>query len=312
MRPIAMNVTETQPAAALMREKVGAARLSVFSNAALVIVKVAIGLFTGSVAVISEAIHSATDLLAATIAFLAVRVADTPPDVEHPYGHGKMESVSGVGEALLIVGAGGYILFEAIRAFLTGKQAQNLGWGIAVMGVSALVNTFVARYLFRVAKKTDSIALEADGHHLSADTWTSLGVAVGLGLAWLTGLHWLDSVVAGLIALFILYTGGRVFLNAFAPLVDERLPANEVKQIESILAAHPEVLDWHELRTRKSGSRRFLDVHIQLEDDMSLRDAHQLTEDLEDQLRTILPNLSVLIHMEPYEEEKRHHATIPH
>ena len=295
-----------------MRKKMRAARFSVFSNALLVIIKLAMGLYMGSVAVLSEAIHSATDLLAALIAFVALRTADAPPDEEHPYGHGKVESISGVSEALLIVGAGGYILYEAVRALLYGKQAENLGWGIVVMAGSALVNTFVARYLFRVAKETDSIALEADGHHLSADVWTSLGVAVGLGLAWITGLHWLDAAVAGLIALFILWTGARVFLSAFAPLLDERLPARELRQIETILSGSPAVLDWHKLRTRKSGSRRFVDVHIQVDDDMSLRDAHQFTEDLEDQMRAVLANLSVIIHTEPYEEEKRHHEEIPH
>lgn len=306
------NVPEVEFAASLRREKVRAARLSIFSNGFLVVVKLIIGLYMGSVAVISEAIHSATDLLAAVIAFVAVRASDAPPDEQHPYGHGKMESVSGVGEALLIIGAGGYILFEAVRALMTGRMSDNFGWGIAVMAASAVINTFVARYLFRVAKKTDSLALEADAEHLNVDVWTSVGVAVGLTLAWLTGIHWFDPAVALIIAAFILWTGGRIFIHAFAPLLDERLPPDEVEQIKAIIRANPEILDWHKLRTRKSGSRRFVDVHIQVDDDMSLRDAHQLTEDLEDQLRAVFPNLSVLTHTEPYEEEKRHHEEIPH
>ena len=298
--------SEVQKAASLRFEKVRAARLSVLSNSFLVIAKLIIGLYMGSVAVISEAIHSATDLIAAIIAFVAVRASDAPPDELHPYGHGKVESISGVGEALLIIAAGCYILFEAVRALITGKQSENLGWGVSVMAASAVINFFVTRYLFHVARKTDSLALEADAHHLNVDVWTSVGVAIGLTLAWITGLWWLDPAVALFIAAFILWTGGQIFRNAFAPLLDERLPPHEIDSIIGIMNSHPEVLDWHQLRTRKSGSLRHMDVHIQVDDDMSLRDAHQLTEELEDQMRDALPNMSVLIHTEPYEEERRH------
>lgn len=293
-------------------EKVRAARLSVISNSVLVALKLGVGLSIGSVAVISEAVHSATDLLAAVIAFFAVRASDAPPDEEHPYGHGKLESVSGVGEALLILVAGGYIVYEAVQSLRGGHHATTPIWGMGVMGLSALVNTLVARHLFAVARRSDSIALEADAHHLSIDVYTSLGVMGGLGLVAVTGRAVFDPVVALLVAVFILKTGWDILRTAFSPLVDERLPAQEVQAVEQLMARNEQVLGWHKLRTRKSGSHRHVDVHIQVDDEMSLRDAHRLTEDLEDQMRAALPNLHVVIHTEPFEEERRHHEDNPH
>lgn len=293
-------------------DKVKAARLSIISNALLVCLKLGVGLSIGSVAVISEAIHSATDLVASLIAFFAVRASDAPPDTEHPYGHGKMESVSGVGEALLILLAGGFIVFESIRALISHRQSEHVLWGIAVMAISALVNIFIARYLFRVAKATDSLALEADAHHLNIDVWTSVGVVAGLALVAITGNSLFDPIVALLVALFILKTGWDILCRAFAPLVDERLPEDEIRRVEEVMINNPNILGWHKLRTRKSGSHRHIDVHIQVDDDMSLREAHQLTEDLEDEIRATLPNVHVVIHTEPFEEEKRHHQENPH
>jgi cation diffusion facilitator family transporter len=296
----------------LGRVKTRAAALSIVSNSVLVAVKLAVGFAIGSVAVLSEAVHSATDLLASIIAFFAVRASDAPPDQEHPYGHGKMESLSGLAEALLILVAGGYIVHEAFHALQHGRAGGAVGWGIAVMALSALVNTFIARYLFRVARETDSLALEADAHHLNIDVWTSAGVVFGLVLVALTGNPVFDPLVALVVAFFILKTGWDVLTSAFAPLLDARLPEAEIAAVERIMEANPAILSWHKLRTRKAGSHRHIDVHIQVDDDMSLRDAHRLTEDLEDEIRACLPNVHVVIHTEPYEEEIEHHRENPH
>lgn len=293
-------------------EKVRAARLSVFSNSLLVLLKLMVGLSIGSVAVLSEAVHSATDLIAAVLAFFAVRASDAPPDTRHPYGHGKLESVAAVIEAILILAAGGYIIQHSVRALFDATPAQETGWGLAVMGFSALVNTLVARYLMRVAQRTESVALKADAHHLSIDVYTSLGVMSGLALVAMTGRSFFDPLVALLVAGFILKTGWDVLSAAFAPLVDERLPESEVRAVETLMDQHPEVLGWHKLRTRQSGSQRHIDVHIQVDDDMTLRDAHRVTEELEDQMRATLPNAHVMIHTEPFEEEMRHHKEVPH
>ncbi|MES2461238.1 MAG: cation diffusion facilitator family transporter [Armatimonadota bacterium] len=297
---------------ALGGEKIAAARLSVFSNTFLVALKLTVGLTIGSVAVISEAVHSATDLIAALIAYYAVRASTAPPDENHPYGHGKVESVSSMAEALLVVAAGVYIVVEAIQALQHDQHKPALGWGIAVMALSAIVNTVVARRLFAVARRADSTALEADAHHLSIDVWTSVGVVIGLGLVSMTGWRWLDPLVGIAVAVFIFLTGWQIARGALLPLLDVRLPEHELQAIIAVLDDDARILGWHKLRTRKSGSQRHIDVHIQVDDGLSLRDAHELTEELEDQMRDTLPNVEVMIHTEPFEEEQRHHEETPH
>ena len=296
----------------MVAEKVGAARLSVVSNTLLTLLKLGVGLWTGSVAILGEAVHSASDLVASLIALFAVRASDAPPDEMHPFGHGKFESVSGALEALLIFGAGAYIVFEAARALVEGTSPHGLGWGMAVMALSAVVNTLIARHLFAVARRTDSLALEADAHHLSIDVWTSLGVVAGLLLVRLTGLPVFDPLAALVIAGFIFRTAYRLTREALLPLTDSVLPPAEVRAVEDVFKEDRRVLGYHKLRTRKSGSQRHIDVHIQVDDDMSLRAAHALTEELEDQVRDALPNAHVTIHTEPYEEERRHQEEVPH
>ncbi len=293
-------------------DKVRAARLSVVSNVVLVALKLVVGIWTGSVSILSEAVHSASDLVAALIAFFAVRMSDAPPDPEHPYGHGKVESISGAVEALLIFGAGVYIVIEASRALVGREPPRDLGWGIAVMLVTAGMNALLTAHLFRVARKTDSIALKADAQHLRVDIWTSLGVVVGLAAVKLTGNALLDPLVALAVAAMVFRMAWRLTVEALHPLIDAMLPASELQAVEDVLNAEKRVLSFHKLRTRKAGSQRHVDVHIQVDDDMSLRDAHQLTEELEDRLREALPNVEAMIHTEPYEEERRHHEEVPH
>ena len=188
-----------------MKVKVRIARLSVISNTVLIIMKLAVGLISGSVSIISEAIHSTMDLLAAIIAFFTVRVSDTPPDAKHPYGHGKYENISGVIEAILIFIAAVWIVFEAIKKIIHPGEIESIGFGSLVMFISAIINTLVSRQLYKVARKTNSLALEADALHLKTDVITSLGVGLGLLLIWITGLTYLDPVVAILVALLIFW-----------------------------------------------------------------------------------------------------------
>ncbi len=283
--------------------KTNAARLSVASNASLVALKLGVGLWIGSVAVLSEAIHSGIDLLAAGIALYAVRMADTPPDHDHPYGHGKVESISGTVEALLILLAGLWIMFEAAKAILHPAQGEGVGPGVAVMGLSALVNLFVSRHLLKVAKAHDSIALEADAHHLTVDVYASLAVFAGLGLVALTGQRLLDPLVALGVGLLILYTAYDITRRAFAPLLDTTLPETEVAEIERCLRADPRVRGYHHLRTRKAGSVRFVDFHLLLDDDLTLAESHRISHEVKDLILVPLPGAVVEIHVEPYEEE---------
>ena len=290
------------------RRKVRAALLSILSNTFLVILKLVVGYISGSVSILSEAAHSATDLVASAIAFYSVRASDTPPDEQHPYGHGKIESVSGLAEALLIFAAAIYIIYEIVEKMLTLRAGHPhaLDAGMAVMGFSALVNFFISRYLFRIARETDSLALEADAEHLRADVLTSLGVFVGLALVRFTGILWLDPLTAAIVALLILRAAFRLAREALQPLLDSRLPDVEVATIRGILENDARVLSYHKLRTRKSGSQRHADVHVQIEDSSTLLEAHDLAEELEDRIRERLPAIYVNIHMEPYHAELRH------
>jgi cation diffusion facilitator family transporter len=287
-------------------EKVAAARLSIYSNALLTVAKLMVGVFTGSVSVLSEAAHSASDLVASSIAFFSVRIADLPADEEHPYGHGKAESLSSMAEALLIFGAAAYIIFEAVHRLVSRESPHRVDLGLAVMGVSVVANTLVARYLFHVARKTDSLALEADAEHLRTDVYTSVGVIVGLALVRLTGLSWIDPAMAICVALIIIHAAWRLTRGSLDPLMDTQLPQEDTDAVRAVLDHEPKVLGYHKLRTRKSGSARYVDAHVMMDDNMSLLEAHDLTETLEDRIREQLPNTEITLHTEPYDAERRH------
>lgn len=260
--------------------------------------KLAAGIISGSVSIISEAIHSSMDLMAAIIAFFSVRVSDNPPDSRHPYGHGKVENISGVIEALLIFVAAIWIIFEAVKKLL-GEEIilESIGIGSTVMLISAMVNTIVSRKLYKVARETNSVALEADALHLKTDVYTSLGVAVGLGLIILTGITWLDPVVAILVALFIIRESYFLLKRAFTPLLDEAWEAEEVDDLERTL--NEMHVNYHNLRTRIAGNYRFADVHVEIPRDQSVENAHQYCDMIEEKLTSKFKNLNVTIHVEP-------------
>lgn len=289
------------------RLKKRAAQLSMLSNSVLVVLKLGVGFWTGSVGVLSEAFHSATDLMASGIALVSVRYADIPPDEQHPYGHGKVESLSGLVEAVLIFLAAVYIIYEAVHRLANHKsETFPVGAGLAVMAISIVVNIMVSRYLFRIAEETDSLALHADAEHLRSDIYTSVGVLFGLIMVHFTKKPALDPFVALLIALFIMRTAFRLSHDAYHLLLDTRLPLDEEHKILDILDAESLVLGYHKLRTRKSGSARHADIHVQVDDNSTLIEAHDLTEELEDRIRASLPEININIHIEPYYAELQH------
>lgn len=281
-----------------MNTKINTAKLSVLSNTLLIILKFTVGIISGSVSIISEAIHSSMDLIAALIAFFAVRISDTPPDARHPYGHGKVENVSGVIEAVLIFVAAVLIIIEAVKKIL-GKaiELESVWIGVLVMFISAVVNAFVSRRLYRVARQTGSVALEADALHLKTDVYTSLGVAAGLGLIMLTGIEWLDPAVAILVALLILRESYVLLKKAFSPLLDSSWGTDEIEDLEGYLSEME--VKYHDLRTRVAGNYRFIDVHIEIPEGESVGNAHSYCDRIEDELKRIYENLTVTIHVEP-------------
>ena len=277
------------------------AALSVISNSALILLKVIAGSVTGSVAILTEAIHSSIDLVASVVAFLSVRKAGEPADESHRYGHEKLENLSAAIEGILILVGSAVIVFEAIRRLIRGGHLQTVGLGIAVVAISIVVNLVVSAIIARTARATDSAALAGDAAHLRTDALTSAGVLVALVLVELTGAQWLDPVVALIVAATIVPTGIRLVLRSTRVLVDEALPLDEVNEIRRTIeefAGHG-VVGYHELRTRRAGSRRYVDLHVQFRRGTSLEDAHRTAHELQEQIAARLKGTDVLIHLEP-------------
>jgi len=283
-----------------------AAVLSVASNSVLVVAKLITGLGIGSVAVISEAIHSAVDLLAALIAWFAVTKAGRPADDGHAYGHGKIENLSAVIEALLIVGASAWIIVEAVQKLLKPTLVDNPGWGVLVMGVSAGLNLVVSRYLMRVGKQFDSIALQADAWHLRTDVLTSAGVMLALAVIWAgarfagADLWWVDPVVAIAVAMLILKAAFELTWDAGGDLLDQGLPPAEQEWIRELLKGFlPRISGFHDLRTRKAGMHRFVDVHIAVEATQTVGQAHEIAEEVEQGIISRFHGSTVTVHLDP-------------
>jgi cation diffusion facilitator family transporter len=284
-----------------MSKKVGAASLSVGSNSLLIILKVTVGILSGSVSIISEAIHSFMDLLAAIIALVSVRISDRPADARHPYGHWKIENISGVIEALLIFVAAIWIIFEAVHKLIKPTEIETIGLGFAVMFVSAAVNTGVSWYLYKIAKATGSVALEADALHLKADVYTSLGVAAGLALIYVTGYHILDPIAALLVSILILKESYTLLIKAYKPLLDESLEPKEIMLIRGIIEKHcKENIKYHDLRTRMAGNFRYIDFHLNLDENLTVKESHELCDQIESDIKQTLVNCEVTIHVEHF------------
>jgi cation diffusion facilitator family transporter len=281
--------------------KSGAARLSVVSNSVLIILKIVAGAITGSVAIVTEAVHSSIDLLASVVAYVSLRKADEPADESHMYGHAKIENVAAAIEGMLILVGAAVIVFEAVRRLVTGASVQNLGVGIVVIGFSTAVNLGVSSYLYRQARRHDSPALEGDAAHLRTDAWTSLAVLVGLVLIEITGIEELDSIVALLVASAIVYAGIRLLSRSSRVLVDEALPAEELDVVRESVSANgaPELSGFHKLRGRRAGSARYIDLHLQFAPGTSLERAHSIAHEVQGEVRNRLPGAEVLVHIEP-------------
>jgi cation diffusion facilitator family transporter len=289
------------------KRKSKVALLSVTSNTALVLLKLAVGTAIGSVSVISEAIHSGVDLLAAVIALFAVRTSGKPADTEHPFGHGKVENISGTVEALLIFLAAGWIVFEAWRKLKNPEPLEEAGLGVAVMLVSSAANIFVSRELLKVGKETDSVALQADAWHLRTDVYTSAGVMAGLTIIWIgklalpgTDLDWVDPVAAICVALLIVKAAYRLTVESARDLLDVSLPKEEEESIEKHIASFaPDVRGFHRLRTRKSGSHRFVEFHMKVDPTKSIEESHSIAEKVSCSIKQQYPDTTINIHIEP-------------
>jgi cation diffusion facilitator family transporter len=295
------------PAAVEGPTKTGAARLSVVSNSILIVLKVAAGAITGSIAIITEAVHSSIDLLASIVAYLSVRKADEPADADHMYGHAKVENLAAAIEGMLILVGAGVIVYESVHRLAAGGTIENIGVGMVVIGFSAVVNVVVSTYLYRRARTLDSPALEGDAAHLRADAATSVAVLVGLILIEVTGVEELDSIVALMVGSAIVYAGVRILSRSSRVLIDEALPADELDVVRRTIAEYPgtELVGYHKLRGRRAGSLRHIDLHLQFAPGTSLERAHDVAHELQTSIRREMSGADVLVHMEPSRRRNR-------
>lgn len=279
-----------------------AAKLSIFSNSSLIILKLIAGIITNSFSIISEAIHSMSDLLASFIAFFAVKKSAMPADKDHAFGHGKYEDFSGLIEGTLIILAGLYIVYEASKKLITHSQPQiSVDLAIYIMIFSVVINALVSCHLFKTAKKTGSIALFADAEHLRTDIYTSLGVVIGLFLIKITNIYILDPIIALIVAVLILQAGFSICKKTVSNLLDESLSEKEEQEIIYTINLLKDNCEFEidKLKTRKSGVRKNIEITICVNGDMSVKDSHKFCNEVENILSEKIGNTDTIIHIEP-------------
>ncbi|MCR5260499.1 MAG: cation diffusion facilitator family transporter [Candidatus Gastranaerophilales bacterium] len=281
-------------------KKKAVAGLSIVSNVVLSALKIAVGIFSGSLCIISEAIHSMMDLMASMLAFFSVVKSSQPADSDHPYGHGKYEDLSGFIEGLLIIFASIFIIYEAYKRILSGEFAETENiYGIIVMFIAVVANIIVSSLLFKVAKQTNSISLYADGEHLKTDIYSSLGVLVGLVLIKITGDAIIDPIIALLIAVLIFKTGEKITKKAIKNLLDYSIPKEEIEKIKEIVKSHNFELKENTLKARQVGPSIDIDMTLLFSEEKTICECHKLCENIEKQICETFPNCSISIHAEP-------------
>jgi len=282
----------------------GVAKLSIVAVSILIVIKVVASILTGSLGIRADAIHSVIDLSGAVIGLIGIIIANRPANQRYQYGHGKAENLAGAIISVLIFAAAGSILCEAIMRIIKGGQVEMLGIGIAVTVAAIAINVAIAWLAIRVAKRTDSIALRAQGFHMLADVWSSVAVLVGLLLVTLTKLMILDAVVGIIVAFLIGKTAWSIMRESISVLMDTKLPDEDEAAIREIIAKHGgDVTCIRSLRTRKSGAERFVNLTLVMPQDSTIKDAHQLCDHLEHHFKHYLSKLDVNIHVEPRQPE---------
>lgn len=276
---------------------------SIFAALSTIVLKGLAWWMTGSVGLLSDALESFVNLAGAMMALAMITIAEQPADDQHAYGHGKAEYFSGGFEGLLILLAAAGIGWTAIERLLFPQALEQVGLGLAVSVVASIVNLVTARVLLAAGRENRSLTLEADAHHLMTDVWTSVGVIVGVGAVALTGYLWLDPLVALLVAGNIVWTSWKLLHRSTKGLMDVALPPDEHALVVAVLDRYrSRGADYHALRTRESGARRFVEVHILLPGHWSIQRGHELVEHLESEIRQALPHTTVSTHLEPLED----------
>jgi cation diffusion facilitator family transporter len=283
--------------------KKGAASLALGIVIGLVGIKFAVAAITGSISILAQAADSFLDLMAVGITFLSISVAARPADSEHPFGHGKAESISALIQAIFIFIAGGLIIYSAVDRIIFGSAIELSEVGIGVMAVSMASSFLLSRHLLKVSQAQDSPALEGIAHNITADIYSAAGVLVGMVVIRFTGLAVIDPIIALAVALIILKSAYNLMIKSIGGLLDVRLPEEEERIIKSAITRHSDqIKDFHELHTRKSGSQRYINLHIIMHKGVSLEEAHRICDCIEGDITSALPNSSTTIHCEPHDE----------
>jgi cation diffusion facilitator family transporter len=287
-----------------------AARISVYLIAMLAALKLIFGLAIGSIAIVSEGIHTTVDLAASLIALFTLKAAVKPPDIEHPYGHGKIENLMGLIQAGFIIVPSGYIIYRALhhlifhRSQIFGEHMEGLNTGIIVMVITVVVNLLLGLWLNLIFRRTKSEAIRANAYHQFADLYTSIGVVAALILVKITGNVIFDPIVAIVIAFYAIYLGLQLMIGSAAPLLDIEAPPEVVERIRQIIReSHPDIVDFHNLRTRRAGQMIFGDIHVQFCKDMTLEMAHDMMDEIENTIEKEIGNVDITVHAEPCEDD---------
>ena len=282
--------------------------LSIFAALITISLKAGAYFLTGSVGLLSDAIESIVNLLAAVMALTMLTIAARPPDDDHAYGHGKAEYFSSNVEGVLILIAAGGIAVTAIQRIIEPREIEKIGIGVIISIIASIVNFVVAKTLLKAGKKHASITLEADAHHLMTDVWTSAGVVLGVGLVVLTGWQILDPIIALAVSVNIVYTAINLIRRSVAGLMDASLLPEEMQAVENVLNKYRNEyeIDFHALRTRQAGSRHFISVHVLVPGAWTVQNAHQLAEKIEADIRAVVQNSVAFTHLEPIEDELSH------
>lgn len=287
----------------MFKTKSGAATLAVIWDALLIALKLIVGISISSIAILSDALNSIIDLLASLMAFFSIRISSRPADEQHPFGHGKAENLSGFTEAGLMYLTAVFIIYESIKKLLSGSQVTNVEWGLGIMLFSMTVNILFSSHLLKVARKEDSLALEAHARNLRGDILISLGVFIGLLMLKLTGLSVFDPIAAILVSLYYAFTASVLTRKTVHGLLDERLPDAEEELIKNSISEHSmDLVGFHDVRTRKSGGERYIDLHLVMDLNSSLDEVHKMCDHLEEDIKSKLPRTNITIHVEPCDE----------
>jgi cation diffusion facilitator family transporter len=277
----------------------GAAKLSMAVVVFLIILKVVVSVISQSISITAQAADSFLDIFSIGITYFAVKMSTTPPDEEHPFGHGKAEAIAAMIQAVLVLSAGGYIIYSAIQRIIHSRTIEP-DEGMVVMIVSIIASFFLSRHLHRVAQNSGSTAIDASSRNIRADVFSAAGVLLGLLLVRLTGLVILDPIIALLMAFFVLKAGYEVSMRAFHELLDYTLPEEEQIILANCIKEHnTHLVDFHGMRSRRAGSQRFVDLHLVMPRNLSVEDAHEMCDHLEKDIKDRLANTSVNIHVEP-------------